>query len=225
MGTRLIVTVLFLTMVGLAGPGQAAVEVRVDVTYTADNVVGAFYQNGGDWTYFSPGPNRSNWQNADTAEVALEGGIYSLVFRVNNAGGPGPSNPAGFLAELSGDAGSILSSSAWQYAIDSGGDPPSDFNNLNWASVTVWSHNQPKTGDSSQIWYNVKGGPVEGISNDAAWIWSGNNFADDTDQYLWVRIVFDPVTMTVIPEPASLLIWGLLGLVAVVGTCRLRRKP
>jgi len=203
-----------------AGPGQAAV---VKVTYTADDVVGAFYQNGGDWTYFSPGPNASNWRTADTAQLDLDPGVYSLVFRVSNSGSAGPNNPAGFLAELCGDVasdtGSILSSDAWQYAVDSGGDPPSDFNNLTWASVTVWSHNVDKNGDPSDIWYRVKGGPVAGISDDAAWIWSEKNFTTDTDPKLWIR-----VTMTVIPEPASLLIWGLLGLVAVVGTCRLRRK-
>jgi len=71
------------------------------------------------------------------------------------------------------------------------------------------------------------------------WKTSGDRFGDplidDDAVYGYAQAPsWDPVVIgnesrnlafaLTIPEPASLLIWSLLGLVAVVGTCRLRRK-
>ncbi len=72
------------------------------------------------------------------------GHTYQVIFRVFNDTNPvwdPATNPAGFLAEIVGDVtGPKLTSSAWQYAIDTG-TTPTDFNVLTWSNVTDWLYN------------------------------------------------------------------------------------
>jgi len=216
---------VFLVALAAAAPSQAAIE----VTYTADNVVGGFYRNGGDWGEFTLGSNAADWKKADTHTISDNlPGLHSLIFRVANLDGPSSTNPAGFLAQIKvgpvGDPDLFLSDASWQYALDTGGDPPSDFDDLTWANTTVWSHNVPQSGDST-IWYaNNSSKPITGIHNDAAWIWSENNFDSNTDQNLWIHVTFEASTLNPIPEPASVAIWSMIAMAFVCGTSMVRRR-
>ena len=50
----------------LGAPVRA--DVPVTITYTADNIVGAWWQNGGAPVSQALGSNASNWRIADTAD-------------------------------------------------------------------------------------------------------------------------------------------------------------
>jgi hypothetical protein len=186
---------------------QAEASITVNVTYTGDNVIGAFYQDGSSPVFIAPGPNAADWQVADTATLNLDSEhVYQLIFRVQNdtSYALGSGNPAAFMAQISGNVnGAVLTSAKWEYAID-GGTVPTDFNTLSWSPAAEYGGN-----GESNIWTSVHGGPISGISTGAEWIWAPYNFEDlaTHPEYnnLWLRSVIDTI-----PEPASLLVWSLL---------------
>ena len=57
---------------------------------------------------------------------------------------------------------------------------------------------------ASNIWTNVNGGAaVSGISTNANWIYTANNF-EFADEYAWIR-----TSITVVPEPSIIALFGL----------------
>lgn len=190
----------------------------MNVTFTGDNIIGAWYQNGGDPVpQPEPDPNNyENWRKADTAVLDVDWGHYQLIFMVQNLEDPpGSGNPAGFLAEVTGPgvSGDLLTGVTWDWA-DAAGGVPSDFGNLTWASATSYG-----TNDNNTIWLPANSGaPITGISGDAHWIWNGNNSGGSgTDSPLFFRGEF-----LVTPEPTMLALLGV-GL-ALMGGLRLRRR-
>ncbi len=139
-----------------------------------------------------------------------------------------PGNPAGFLAQLTGpvasdtDPDTMLTSGAWSYAVD----PGKGSGDVNWSSLT-WSQafTQAYEGANaynggSNIWSSVAG-KLTGISGDAQWIWGDKNGVDlgpannpDPENWLFIRTTItigaEPAT-TIIPEPATMIVWSLLG--------------
>jgi hypothetical protein len=231
-----------LLLVGLAAV-QAAASVTVNVTYTADNVTAAVVEDGSSPEFYSPGANAANWKQADTLALTLEGqDTYQVIFRVNNdttvsapghQGGtqyaPGNNNPAGFLAQITGaiEGGQLLSSSLWEYAIDDG-TTPADFNSLTWHLATAWgwtasgNTGSPYNGGTN-IWTSNNGGPISGISTSAQWIWGPHNgiqLGDSqyaAENYLWIRATIATQSGIIVPEPATILVWSLLGAASWLG--------
>jgi hypothetical protein len=217
---------------------QTQASITVNVTYTGDNILGAFYQDGSSPTSITLGGNAGDWQVADTATLTLDlNDTYQLIFEVKNqidAADPlGPGNPAAFLAQISGNDvhGQLLTSGlpssvsvTWEYAFaDLTQPPPTNFNLLTWYPATEWGNN-----GGSNIWTSVHGGPISGISTSAQWIWAGVNFEDLADpikdpnlEYnnLWIKGVINTI-----PEPASILIWSLFGLGTMFGLRVWRRR-
>jgi hypothetical protein len=212
-------------------------SVVVNVTYTADNLNSAIVvQDGATVTYHQtffpdgthPDGNNAVWTLSDTESLTLEyGHTYQLIFRAFNDTSPiwgyTDGNPAGLLAEIVGDvAGPKLTSFAWQYAIDTGqgfGSYPADFNTLTWLSVTPWVYQGTDAyngGDNN--WTKQNGGPIEGISLGAQWIWSPHNGAALgtylEENFLWIRTQI--TTPAAIPEPSTLIVWSLLGGIIVL---------
>jgi hypothetical protein len=173
------------------------------VTYTGDNVVSSWFQNGGAPVAQSPGPNATNWRLADTSTLSLGVGDYQIIFRVNNLGGPSEGNPAGFLAEVTGSgiSGDLTTSIDWEYSLTApSAADPTNFDALTWTAATSYGNN-----GGSNIWTSVHGGPISGISTSAEWIWSENNFNDPyTDGEMYLRGHF-----RVVPEPTSVSVIGL----------------
>jgi hypothetical protein len=220
--------------------GTALGSIQIQVTYTADNVIEAVVKDGGAPTWYSPGANASNWKSADTLTLALDyGHTYDLIFRVCNdttvyrADGwrfsstypPGNSNPAAFLAEIKGTVtGPTLTSTAWEYAIDTGVVPGNFDTDLTWYSTTAWAWQGTSSyNGGSNIWTSSKGGPISGISTSAQWIWGPHNGLDlgtyTAENYLWIRTSIT----TPIPEPATLIVWSLLGGASWLGMRVVRR--
>ena len=176
----------------------------VAITYTADNITDTWYVQGetGIAQDLSAGENRGNWQIADTAVLDLApASNFTFVWSVTNFGTFNSGNPAAFLAQIDLGAGDlILTDVNWLYSEN--GFNSADFNDIgwNWQAVTEYGNN-----GGTNIWTNVKGSAVEGISTDAQWIWSENNFAEGTQQNLFIRV---DVTTAPVPEPGTLLLLG-----------------
>jgi len=201
-------------LVGLAsgllmlGWNNAANAMSVAVTYTGDNVIDSLrLVDGGVESVLSLGANYNNWVQSDSIVLTdlLAGHDYSLVWQVSNADLATPTNtsgggdPAAFLAEFTGDvAGGALYSSdgaQWEYSL----------NGSDWFAVAAYGAN-----GGANIWTNVNGGKVEGISELAQWIWSGG---DNASLYLKANFQTTPV-----PEATTMLLFGvgLAGLASVI---------
>jgi hypothetical protein len=206
---------------------QTQAAINVNVTYTGDNIIGAFYQDGSSPISIIPPVinNWNNWQVADTATLSLPlYDTFQLIFEVQNDNinyPNGNGNPAAFLAQISGVGvhGQLLTSVQWEYAIDTG-TVPGDFDSLSWIAATSYGNN-----GGSNIWTSVHGGPITGISTSAQWIWAEYNYADLADpnlayNKLWIRGVIDTI-----PEPTTLIIWSLFcGLGIIFAKWQRRRK-
>lgn len=170
-------------------------------TITADNIVGAWYKDGGSPVAIGlpTDSSLSEWRNATT--VSVDPGCYSeIIFQVlnddNDSGYrlPGTGNPGGFLAEISGSLGpgtsSLLSDGTWEVSWLHMTDPyvsptASEWATINtgWTGATEWALNSgpyvepnPKGYTGNNIWYNGRPGAIPGISGDAKWIWTYANF-------------------------------------------------
>jgi hypothetical protein len=216
---RFLVAIVAATFI-LAGTVLAA---PVTFNYTADNIIGGWFQNGGSPVPLSLGPNDSTWWVSDTETIDLNiGETYQIIWQTHNdLPAPGPGNPGGFLAEISPSVplqvNSLLSSATWEVAhVVDDLSTPTDFNSLTWVSATAYNTNN----DPNGIWYQVgispkpSNSPVAGISGNAQWIWTAANFGDsgapDNNDSVFVKVTVQPV-----PEPGTILLlgFGLLGLV------------
>ncbi len=209
---------------GLALGGTAA-ALNFDVTYTADNVVGAWFLDGSSLASLPLGANAGNWRVADTKALTLAPDTaYQIVWQVENILTAGTGNPGAFMAEISpagllADSTLALSSAIWEVAVDYGSqatginDP-----NLVWRSATAYGANN----DSSTIWWRNNSGPVAGIDGNAQWIWGPDNFgksgAPDEGDSVYIRVAFKTVS---IPDASTLF---LLGSACLIGFGGMRRR-
>ncbi len=197
--------------VGVVVVALAVVNAQaITVTYTADNVVGSWYQNGGSPISLATGGNFDNWQIADMATVALGPGTYNLIWQVSNLPGSGSGNPAGFLAEIVG-AGDPVSSSSWWVSTDQG--PFKDFGpgSVTWVAATEYG-----TNGGANIWTGANGGPVAGISTAANWIWTRDNSGSAKPEPILVRVELK------VGVPESGVTLSMLG-IALLGIAGMRK--
>ncbi len=190
---------LLLSSIALAF-SSSAFAVPITVDYTADNAVfiGGVCVDAGCTTLttvsdldtvFADGsePNAEDWTNIDTAVLDLAPGTYGLAFIAENFTEPPPSssNPAGFLAQILWQGSSNVTSSAWDVTIDG----------INWSGATEWAQN------GTGIWGSNLIGE---ISSDAFWLWDDENFSSNTINRVGFR-----TSITVVPEPGTLVLFGL----------------
>jgi len=180
---------------------MAANAVPITITYTTDNRLDPPYwglcddpscQTG---DIFPTGANAGDWRFADSYTLDLGAGTHYFAWFGLNVGTGSSTNPAGFLAEITRSGASSSSSSAWDIA--------TSFDDV-FGGTAVWeSATQYGANGGANIWTSVAGGPIAGISSDAQWIWSANNFNADMDQ----EVVFR--TSVTIPEPGTLALLGI----------------
>ena len=228
----------------LGGAGLAQATVDLQVTFTGDNVVAAFWRDGGTPSQIFGYANRkmTEWWVPETRTVSgLDyGHTYEIFFRVWNDGPYGSDgNPAAFLAEIkSGATGQVLTSGIpspsvdrWQFALDPSHDPityPDEAPPTSgWQDATEWAYQGTSSlNGGNNIWRSAPGGPIAGISTSAHWIWGDKNGTQlgppetpDPENWLWLKATIT----TPVPEPASLIVWSVLGIGGAVGAMRRRR--
>jgi len=191
----------------------SAHAVPVTINMTADNIAAvgglcadASCRRGTGWNALNGGPlgnSRRNWMQSDSLTINLGAGTYYFAWRVRNVGPRSQNNPAGLLAEILWDGNANYSSSDWEV-----------FNRNNGAflaNATDYGLN-----GGANIWTNVNGGPVAGVSTNASWIYTADNFAN-ANRSAWFRT---SITVTSVSEPGIL---GLLG-IGLIGLAMVRRK-
>ena len=192
------------------GFGASVHAIPVTINMTADNFVGggglcvdSTCENGTSWGTLNGDPlaNASNWQQSDSVTIDLGVGIHYFAWHIFNSGSPSTGNPAALLAEILWSGNANYSSSAWEVFNQGTG--------AFIANATEYGNN-----GTANIWTNVNGGnPVAGISTNASWIYTANNFAN-ADQSAWIRT---SIAIAGVPEPGvlSLMAAGLIGLVVM----------
>jgi len=204
--------IAFVTLgIGVSAVG-ATTYVPAILNITADNIYSLNIESTSRPSTPIPlGPNSSNWQAIDTYGILLEWLEPNyLSFYVTNKGANSSRNPAGLLAQVS-----LVGPGQWfeETGVNQILSADSDYWRIgthmwNGVTPTSWGANN----DSSTIWYGVNGGPVSGISGNAEWIWTANNFASGGDDAAYVSLELTPV-----PEPTTLLLLGA-GLIGVITT-------
>ena len=195
------------TLILAGGFMTSAHAIPVTINMTADNIVSsgglcfdASCQGGIGWTGLV---NASNWQHSDSVTFDLGAGTHSFAWNVTNTGNAGDGNPAALLAEILWDGNANYSSSGWEvYDYASGSFV---------ANATEYGLN-----GGANIWTDVNGGPVAGISTNANWIYTAVN-GSDAPASAWIRT---SITVASVPEPGIL---GLFG-VGLIGLAMARRK-
>ncbi len=173
-----------------------ASAVPISVTYTAHNVVRYIYVDGAQ---HSPGSSAGTWYWTDTVTFEVDDvNDFELVFDVGNLSTATAGNPAGLLAEITGSGISdgILTSPAWEWAVyeplPANSQGVTDFSSLSWASATEWG-----TNNAHSTWVTLSG-----ISTQANWIWSYDNFSTTTDAAIYLRYGSRSGLDSQVPEPS-----------------------
>lgn len=142
-----------------------------------------------------------DWRDWDTVALNLDPGTYWFTWDVENSGTASSDNPSALLAEIWWNGQASYSSSDWDII-----DPDTG----TWlADATDWGSN-----GGANIWTSVNGGAISGVSANASWIYTADNFASAPSSASF------RTSITIVPEPTTL---SLLGM-SLLGVGLLRRR-
>ncbi len=173
-----------LAMSSLSGLNALA-AVTMHISVTGDNYIYFFAEDQAKWQGISNG----TWKKSYSFDLPLDEDDGVLYFAVRNKGIGSSGNGAGFLGEfriddgvftgvhrnylLTGDQG-IYIAKLPDWLSWSSGAPDidlADLSLLDWVGPVSWGMN-----GETNFWFDANGGPIEGISVSAQWLWFSENF-------------------------------------------------
>jgi len=156
--------------------------------------------NGTGWDELNSGTlaNVNDWRQSDSVTFDLGAGTHYFAWFIWNDGPASQGNPAALLAEIFWDGNANYSSSDWDVCEGEGGE------GIGCSGGFLTKAKEYGYNGDSNIWTTVNGGiPVSGISTNANWIYTENNFAK-ADPHAIIR-----TSITVVPEPSIIALFGL----------------
>lgn len=183
----------------IVGSLSTANATLVTVSMTADNKLsGGICTDAScqslstNWSDLGTVSNANSWTRSDSISFDLMPGVYNFAWLVENTGNASNGNPAALLVDILSDGNTIFSSNAWEVFDVSNGDLI--------ANATEYGQN----GEAGVIWTNANRGTISGISTDANWVYSANNFAN-AERFTWLRTSFEiEQTAEAVSAPATL---------------------
>ena len=194
----------------------------ITATATADNEFWVWTSGGeagGAWAQASWNETGNNWNISNTLTGSVAAGVpIDLYVAVRNRfENISTGNPAGFLGQLVTSSGTftqtgtnklltdtinwkIVTTNAWTDATELNANVGNPTALVGWGAPIAYGDN---SGDSN-VWSDISG-----IDGDAQWLWTANNSGtfNAMDNY---AVLHTQVTVT--PEPASMLLFGVGGL-------------
>ena len=111
---------------------------------------------------------------------------------------------AAFIAQVSVGADIFVSDGSWRCTADApdGWYLPA-FDDMSWGAAVLWPSSDQSCNGCNNIWSNLKGGLMPGISADAQWIWT-DDWANDQNAFCRLTLrTSDPSITSVADSPGS----------------------
>lgn len=230
MRIKFLMVAVFLAVSAISFAGICEADIAASGCVTGDDLIWVYgYDGNGNWGgntwwrgtsehWWAPNSIFGNMPVGQTMDFyfAVQN-ITDIISGTDHQWPAGPNNPGGFLGSMvlssgyfyeTGNNKLVTDTTHWEAVAHAAWADNPDFDPTlltGWDAPVSYGAN-----DSDTVWYRYKSknAPLSGIENDAEWLWTAGNFTENMDNYVIFRTHVTPV-----PEPASVVLFGIGGLV------------